>query len=79
MKMPADTFAQLRTALLAVLDAHPGFLTHYAERGLPLERACWDLLHFSRFPTEPLYRAGLKDAHINTALLRIVLFDASRG
>jgi hypothetical protein len=64
MKMSAGDFAKLSAAVTP----------HLASTANPAHsdtRQRWDAMWKSGFDTTPLYKAGLNDAHIDTALRRI--------
>lgn len=64
MKMTQPQYAALRKAC----SPH-GALLNRPE--LSAERNRWDMLHASRYDTHGLFRAGLNDDHIDTALRKI--------
>ena len=64
MKMSASDFAALRTAVTP-------HLATTADPSHSAMRQRWDAMHKSGFDTRPLYKAGLNDDHIDTALRRI--------
>jgi hypothetical protein len=82
MKMKPEHFDALRAAVLPALSRIPT-AAQYAARDscIPrIEKAKdtamrhrWDAFWVSRFETRILYRAGYNDAHIDTALRKIVL------
>ena len=64
MKMSASDFAALRTAVTP-------HLATTADPSQSAMRQRWDAMHKSGFDTRPLYKAGLNDDQIDTALRRI--------
>jgi hypothetical protein len=74
--MSPETFDAMRDHILRFLSlrclSEDDVTEHYHARGLTLMRARWDTLHASGFDTSPLYREGLADSHIDTALRRIL-------
>ena len=74
MKMHRQDYLAMREAIrtyFACVD-FAALAADYKNRDLSDMRFRWDALHASRFPTNGLYYAGLKDEHIDTALRRIV-------
>lgn len=68
MKMDADTYKALEGALDAFLDTQPDKrIEEYRSMRSPAQFR-WGILYASKFPTAPLYKSGLNDAHIDTAL-----------
>ena len=55
-----------------ILESNPDIKKAYKEHDLTPKRYRWDLLSASLFPTEVLYRSGLNDDHIDTALRAII-------
>jgi hypothetical protein len=70
MKMHTKDFEALRTAVQAVIVAHPDAYADYKACGLSDTRYNWDLLNASGFDTCILY-AYLEDSHVDTALRKI--------
>jgi len=74
--MRPETFDVLAEHIRAFLNARclseDDVTEYYHARGLSPQRARWDTLHASRFDTARLYREGLTDDHIDTALRRIL-------
>ena len=64
MKMSPGDFASLRAAVTP-------HLASTADPSHSSMRQRWDAMHKSGFDTRPLYKAGLNDNHIDTALRRI--------
>jgi hypothetical protein len=64
MKMSPGDFAKLSAAVTP-------HLASTADPSHSPTRQRWDAMHKSGFDTNPLYKAGLNDAHIDTALRRI--------
>jgi hypothetical protein len=71
MKMSPEHYAQIEAAIHAKLDSIPNAWEHYKSRGLPPRRFRWDALHACSVSTGFLYKAGLNDDHIDTALRKI--------
>ena len=73
MKMTPEHYAGLRDAIRSTWDQAIA-RGWRPESYVPLSptRLRWDLLHASKYPTRPLYDAGLKDSHIDTALRKIM-------
>ena len=71
MKMNPHTFAALSDACTGMLGQRPDAARTYREAGLSPKRFRWDLLSATDFPVGTLYREGLNDDHIDTALRRI--------
>jgi len=74
MKIHRQDFLALRAAILARFSAadRVAIWSRYVARDLSAKRFRWDMLHASGFDTGPLYRAGLDDNHIDTALKNIL-------
>jgi hypothetical protein len=76
MRMSQRHFDELAAHVAAFLNgkclSEDDVTEFYHARGLSMERARWDTLHASKFDTRPLYAAGLNDAHVDTALRRIL-------
>ena len=64
MKMSPGDFA----ALHAAVSPHMASTANPANSAM---RQRWDALHKSGYNTSPLYKSGLNDAHIDTALRKI--------
>jgi hypothetical protein len=64
MKMSSGDFA----ALSAAVTPH---LASTADPAHSAMRQRWDAMHASGFGTAPLYKSGLNDDHIDTALRKI--------
>jgi hypothetical protein len=71
MKMTPDHYNQLSAAIVAKLDSIPNIWRNCRGQGLTPMRFRWDALHASKFDTNVLYKAGLNDDHIDTALRAI--------
>jgi len=79
MKMQPELFNKLRTAIQKVLDKNPGIAAKYVAGDFPRADRCkdlnvrfrWDLFWASGVSSE-MYQADLTDAHIDTALRKIV-------
>ncbi len=71
MKMTPADFETLKAAAEAVLAAAPDARQKYADAGLSAQRFRWDVLHATKL-SPMLYDRGYADAHIDTALRRIV-------
>lgn len=70
MKMAQGTFEALKAAVLAKHD--PDHKAAYLEKGLSPMRYRWDCFHASHYDVMALYREGLNDSHIDTALRAIL-------
>jgi hypothetical protein len=68
-KMNEELFSKLKAAIVPLMQKTP--FAVYKGKGLSAQRYRWDLLHASRFDTNQLYKAGLNDSHIDTALRKI--------
>lgn len=73
MRIHPKDLAALRAAIAARFSAADivEIQKRYAARDLSAMRFRWDMMHASGFNTAPLYRAGLNDSHIDTALRNI--------
>jgi hypothetical protein len=79
MKITPEHYAQLENGIHAVLAAHPTVKTDYAAQALSDMRLNWDLLRAAKingksgitWVCDELY-SYLNDAHIGTALAKIV-------
>ena len=74
MKMRPETFRAMRAVMLDKFEPAKlrALATHYSVNGLSAMRYRWDVLHHSGFDTGRLYREGLADSHIDTALRQIL-------
>lgn len=70
--MPADMYTTLRESIARVLLAAPSARAMYHDRGLSDERFRWDVYNGSDFDKALPYKAGLNDAHIDTALRKAI-------
>lgn len=74
--MSAEMFDELHSHITRYLSSkslsEDQITEYYNDRAWPLERARWDVLHYSGFPVRRLYDAGLQDPHIDTALRKIL-------
>ena len=68
MKMAQDTFYALEKAIRVILD-DPLIVPHALPENNMRNR--WDSLWLSKFPVNNLYKKGLNDDHIDTALRKI--------
>ena len=74
MKMHRQDYLALQAAIERRFNAadRVAIWSRYVARDLSADRFRWDMLHASGFDTGPLYRAGLNDNHIGTALRNIL-------
>ena len=70
MKIHRQDLLALQAAIDRRFNASDRAAIHdrYRARGLSDQRFRWDMLHASGFDIQPLYKAGLNDSHIDTAL-----------
>jgi hypothetical protein len=75
MKMNADTFATIQSGVRSIMDLYPQALDNYTKAGKSARRYRWDLYHAAcdRKLIDPMlvYRDGLNDSHLDTALRAI--------
>ena len=74
MKMHRQDYLALDAAIKRRCSAadRVAIWSHYVALDLSADRFRWDMLHASGFDTAALYRAGLNDNHISTALRNIL-------
>jgi hypothetical protein len=74
MKISRQDLLALRAAIETRFSAadRVAIWSRYVARQLSAERFRWDMLRASGFDTAPLYRAGLNDNDISTALRHII-------
>ena len=77
MKMSPTHFGELCDAVDNVLSAHSLQIIDKHRQTVAYAHCqftafCWSVLHASRYNTSTLYKAGLHDQHIETALKRIL-------
>ncbi len=75
MKMNADTFATIQSCLISIQELYPNSIANYKKAGKSVQQWRWDLYHAAcdRNLIDPMlvYREGLNDAHVDTALRSI--------
>jgi len=74
MKILRQDYLAMEAAIFARFTAadRVAIWSRYVARDLTATRFRWDMLHASGFDVGALYRAGLDDKHIDTALRRIL-------
>ena len=77
MRMPKDLFNELCEAIDKVMEAHSlANITNHRNTVTYVKSQfiafCWSVFFASKFDVMKLYNAGLNDAHIETALKRIL-------
>jgi len=76
MKIKKEHFDIMKKSIVKFLTSRPELKEHYKKEGLSKERFAWDVLFASvdlGFVNKVLYRY-LKDAHIQTALFKIIKY-----
>jgi hypothetical protein len=71
MKMSPEHYAKIEAAMKAKLAEKPDAWATYKAAGLSPMRFRWDLMRAAKVDTGFLYKAGLNDDHIDTALRKI--------
>ena len=77
MKMPENLFGELCDAIDKVLSAHSlKTITEHRNKVKYVKSQfvafCWSIFYASKFDINKMYKAGLHDTHIETALKRIL-------
>jgi hypothetical protein len=86
MKMKLEHFTKLKAACLEVLRVNPNAYQDYKNAGLSDKRFNFDVMHAAtidgqksnRFVCDVLYKDGLNDTHIGTAL-KLIMGNSGLG
>lgn len=75
MKMTSENYEAFKLALEPVKASHPDFAKSYKASDISPKQCRWDVTYVAKatpFICNILYRAGLNDDHIDTALKAIM-------
>jgi len=76
MKMSKEHYEHMKTEISRALPTFGYTLKDYTNAGMSSKRYAWDLVHSANLTPwlcNTLYKAGLNDDHIDTALRKILV------